>query len=213
MNTSYFAPTFMAVLLTGLVLARPATAQDLNAGKTAYAVCLACHAADGAGNQPLNSPAIAGQEDWYLERQINYFKEGLRGKHPKDIFGAQMVPMMMTLPDEAAVKNVAAYIASLPPTPPAASTVKGDVAKGKQTFLTICATCHGQDAKGQKVMNAPNLTLLQDWYLERQLKHFKEGIRGADPKDIYGQQMRPMAMTLPDDQTIKDVVAFIDSLK
>ena len=213
MNPIRFAPLFIAVLLTGFALAGPATAQDLDAGKAAYAICLACHAADGAGNQPLNSPAVAGQEDWYLERQIKYFKEGIRGKHPKDIFGAQMVPMVMTLPDEAAVKNVAAYIASLPPAPPAASTVKGDAAKGKQTFSTICATCHGQDGKGQKVMNAPNLTLLQDWYLERQLKHFKEGIRGADPKDIFGQQMRPMAMTLPDDQAIKDVVAFIDSLK
>ena len=72
---------------------------------------------------------------------------------------------------------------------------------------------------GHKVLlSTRNLRLkllrkLQDWYMERQLKHFKEGIRGTDPKDIFGQQMRPMAMTLADDQAILDVIAYIMSLQ
>ncbi|MBQ31032.1 MAG: hypothetical protein CL923_00455 [Deltaproteobacteria bacterium] len=37
-----------------------------------------------------------------------------RGAHPKDMFGMQMRPMAMTLANDAAVNNVAAYIASLP---------------------------------------------------------------------------------------------------
>ncbi|MDP6206450.1 MAG: c-type cytochrome, partial [SAR324 cluster bacterium] len=39
-------------------------------GKALYAVCVACHGTDGAGNKALNSPRIAGQEIWYLERQL-----------------------------------------------------------------------------------------------------------------------------------------------
>ncbi len=213
LKTPYLAPALLATLLTGLVLAGPATAQDLAAGKVRYdVICIACHLPDGSGNQALNAPAIAGQEDWYLERQIDNFKKGIRGKHPKDIFGAQMVPMVMTLTTEKMVKDAVAYIASMKPAPRAAPTVKGDAAKGK-SFYMICATCHGPDGKGLQVMNAPNLTLQQDWYLERQIKNFKEGIRGSDPKDIFGLQMKPMVMTLPDDQAIKDVVAYIGSLK
>ncbi|GIT06706.1 MAG: hypothetical protein CM1200mP30_03360 [Pseudomonadota bacterium] len=45
-----------------------------------------------------------------------------------------------------------------------------------------------------------------------QLKNFKAGIRGADPKDKYGMQMRPMAMTLADDQSIRDMAAYVSSM-
>ena len=37
----------------------------------------------------------------------------IRGKHPQDTYGAQMQAMSNTLPDEAAMKNVIAYIISL----------------------------------------------------------------------------------------------------
>ena len=79
--------------------------------------------------------------------------------------------------------------------------------------MTHLMESRGPDAKGNKVLNAPNLTGLQDWYLVRQLKNFKKGIRGAHPEDTYGQQMRPMSMTLADDNTINNVVAHILSLR
>ena len=28
----------------------------------------------------LNAPKIAGQQDWYIERQLNHFKQGARGE-------------------------------------------------------------------------------------------------------------------------------------
>ncbi|HIA33474.1 MAG TPA: cytochrome C, partial [Candidatus Lambdaproteobacteria bacterium] len=34
-----------------------------------------------------------------------------------------------------------------------------------------------------------------------------------DPKDSYGQQMRPMAMTLPNDAAINNIAAYISTLK
>ena len=45
------------------------------AGQAQYAVCAACHGAQGEGNQALNSPKLAGQSPWYIERQLKYFKE------------------------------------------------------------------------------------------------------------------------------------------
>ena len=44
------------------------------------------------------------------------------------------------------------------------------------------------------------------------LKKFKEGVRGTNPQDIGGMQMRPMSMTLVDEQAMKDVIAYIRTL-
>ena len=88
----------------------------------------------------------------------------------------------------------------------------GDVSRGR-TYYQICVTCHGQRAEGNSALRSPKLAGQHDWYLIRQLQNFKSGVRGSDPKDIYGQQMRPMAQTLVDDQAIKDVVAYIQTLR
>ena len=53
------------------------------------------------------------QQDWYLVRQLENFKSGVRGAHADDAAGAQMRPMAMMLADAAAMRNVAAYIVSL----------------------------------------------------------------------------------------------------
>ncbi|MBV1877449.1 MAG: c-type cytochrome [Pseudomonadales bacterium] len=179
-------------------------------GRSSYALCASCHGSQGEGNVATNSPALAGQEIWYLEAQINNFRKGRRGKHGDDIYGRQMQPMAMTLANDAAVKAVATYIASFSK-PPASTTIKGDAAAGKARYM-LCASCHGPDGKGIKARHGPGLLVQQDWYLVRQLQNFKKGIRGSDSKDIYGQQMRPMAMTLPDEKAVADVVAYISSL-
>ena len=41
------------------------------------------------------------------------WKNGVRGTHPKDMYGMQMIGMAATLVDETAVKNISAYIANL----------------------------------------------------------------------------------------------------
>ena len=200
------------LLLATLVfaLAVPGWSGDPIKGQAGYVICVACHGADGTGNVALNSPSIAGQEEWYLIRQIKNFKDGTRGKHPKDIYGMQMAPMSMTLTTDAAVEDVAAYINGLKAHKPEA-TIKGDAAKGKNHYV-LCATCHGPDGKGLLAMNSPNLTIQQDWYLIRQLKNFRDGVRGTDPKDIFGMQMSPMSKTLPDEQALADVAAYVMTL-
>ena len=88
----------------------------------------------------------------------------------------------------------------------------GNVADGREIYNRVCITCHGDRAQGDPDLNAPRLIGQEPWYLARQLKNFKQGIRGADERDIYGLQMRPMALTLQGDQDIADLVAFITSL-
>ena len=86
---------------------------DAAAGAARYAVCLACHGADGAGNEALKAPPIAGADPWYLYTQLAKFKSGVRGTAVGDVTGAQMRPMAMTLTDEKAMRDVIAHIQTL----------------------------------------------------------------------------------------------------
>ena len=103
---------FLALVIPGLALATEPPAGDAEKGKALYGACIACHGSNGQGNPTLNSPGLAGQSQSYLMRQLWDFRNGNRGTKPGDTFGAQMRPMSMTLADEAAINNVAAYIAT-----------------------------------------------------------------------------------------------------
>jgi cytochrome c oxidase subunit II len=185
-------------------------AGDATAGKTLFAVCAACHGAQGEGNPAMNSPKLAGQEAWYLTRQLQSFRQATRGAAAGDVYGAQMRPMAMQLKDDAALADVVAYITTLP-SKPVPVTVKGDAAAGKTAFTT-CAACHGQKAEGMQQQNGPRLAGQEDWYLVRQLANFKKGLRGNDPKDTFGQQMRAMAGVVSSDKLVDDVVTYIGTL-
>ena len=135
----------------------------------------------------------------------------MRGTHSEDIYGMQMRPMSMTLTNEQAIADVSAYVNSLDG-PISETTIKGDVTAGKASYM-VCVSCHGANGEGNKALNAPKLSGMQDWYIARQLQHFKKGIRGANPKDTYGMQMAPMAMTLPDNKAIENIAAYISTLR
>ena len=186
------------------------SAGDPAAGQANYIVCVACHGAQGEGNPALNAPKLAGQEPWYVTRQLHHYKQGIRGAHEDDVFGKQMAPMAATLVDDAAVRNVAAYIATLPDNP-APPTVTGNVERGERLYRT-CGACHGWKGEGIWALNAPRYSGMSDWYLAAQLKNFREGIRGAHRHDPYGPQMAMMAQALRSDESINDLIAYINTL-
>ncbi|HEY5624256.1 MAG TPA: c-type cytochrome, partial [Gammaproteobacteria bacterium] len=88
----------------------------------------------------------------------------------------------------------------------------GDPAAGRDTFQVTCALCHGDNGRGNPALGGNNLTDLPYWYIARQLKYFRDGIRGAGSSDAFGMQMAAMAKLLRDDQQIADVIAYIDTL-
>ena len=49
-----------------------------------FATCAACHGDNGAGNQDLRAPRLAGVDDWYLATELRKFRSGVRGTNPKD---------------------------------------------------------------------------------------------------------------------------------
>ncbi|AYB35125.1 c-type cytochrome [Chryseolinea soli] len=91
----------------------PVIKGDVKKGERTYqSICGSCHGPGARGNEKMNAPRLNGLDDWYLKNQIAKFKNAIRGAHPADRFGAQMVPMAALLADEHAVNDVIAYIRS-----------------------------------------------------------------------------------------------------
>lgn len=187
------------------------TKGDASAGQALFATCTACHGAQAEGNRDLNAPKLSGQAGWYLVRQLKDFREGRRGVHDEDVYGKQMIPFASMLADDAAIRNVVAYITSLPEARPPA-TVLGDPDQGKPIYASTCANCHGASGEGRWSTNAPRLSNMSDWYMQRQLDNFRKGVRGAHPKDFNGAQMASMARALTDEQAIVDLLDYVHTL-
>jgi cytochrome c oxidase subunit 2 len=88
-------------------------AGDVANGQRLYTVCAYCHGPTGQGIQAMNAPRAAGMTDWYLARQIQNFKDGIRGAHPADFYGFQMGLMANVLHDEKSINDLVAYINTL----------------------------------------------------------------------------------------------------
>lgn len=184
---------------------------DRARGEVVWRNCTSCHGVDGAGDQAIGAPAIAGLPAWYVEAQLLKFRSGQRGFHYDDVMGMKMRPMSLSIPSEDDVTRVAVYVSKLgghrnKP------TLDGDAKRGQPYFAT-CQACHGLKAEGNPAMRAPPLARQDDWYLFEQLKKFKAGARGTNPADASGATMRPMSMTLPNEQAMRDVIAAIHALE
>jgi cytochrome c oxidase subunit II len=194
----------LALMLSALATFGHAAAED-------FAYCTVCHGATGNGNIAIRAPKIAGLEPWYVKRQLEAFASGARGGHSEDFAGQEMRTIGVRLGAEGSVDVAVSYVQSLRPQP-ISPTIDGDLERGKALYST-CASCHGAQAEGNPSLQAPALASRNDWYLVQQLENFRSGSRGSHPQDTYGAQMRAAALTLPDERSARDVVAFINGLK
>jgi len=81
--------------------------------------------------------------------------------------------------------------------------------RGEKLFALNCAPCHQSTGEGNVAFNAPALSGQRTWYLDRQLRNFRDGTRGSHPLDVQGMQMAPMVRLLADGQAVNAVVAHI----
>ena len=70
-----------------------------------------------------------------------------------------------------------AWVSSHPTFAQASAQAAGDAAAGKQLYAA-CGACHGVQAEGNPALHAPKLSGQGDWYLQRQLKQFKNRCPG-----------------------------------
>jgi cytochrome c553 len=187
-----------------------AVSGDGGAGSALFnQVCSTCHEADGGGKRAVGAPAIANLAPWYVKRQLTHFRDGVRGGHAEDVEGQMMAEQARNLSDEQ-IFAVASFIDTLPAAEPAI-TVAGDAQRGADHYANVCSACHGSDGLGNETLGAPALVGLDDWYLERQYGKFREGIRGSHPDDKFGVQMVRIAPVLENDDTLRDVIAWLAS--
>ncbi len=86
---------------------------NAGAGAVQYEqVCVACHGADGRGNETLRAPPIVQLHDWYLVQELQNFKSGARGAHPADTWGTTMRANSILLSDQT-MADVIAYVQTL----------------------------------------------------------------------------------------------------
>lgn len=184
---------------------------DANAGKAKATVCSACHGANGVAPTSM-FPNLAGQRAEYLYWQLVEFKREARPESP-------MTSQVANL-DDATLRDVAAYFASLPPAPAPANAAsmsrgatlyrEGDPVHGTPP----CQGCHGADGGGHAwadddaaYRTYPKLRAQHADYVAQRLKDFRDGKHVSSSSDRI---MTPVARTL-DDEAIKAVAAFIES--
>jgi cytochrome c oxidase subunit 2 len=184
---------------------------NLAEGKAIYeSNCKACHGSFGEGNTQLKSPAVVNLDTWYLFRQVENFRNNIRGNVATDTTGQQMAAMVKTLKDTIAVRNVVEYIASLPSVE-SFEKLSGNWKNGEHIYQSLCGSCHGPEGKGNPKLNAPRLSGLASWYLLGQWKKFKSGIRGAHADDKLGAQMTSIVALVKEDQELMDVITYLRS--
>ncbi len=176
-------------------------------GEVLYKACIACHGEQGQGNESLCAPSLAGQPAWYLARQLDHFKQGVRGSDTGDIFGMQMKMFAAQLANEQQVQAISDYISQLP-TPSIENDLKGDMMNGSRYYQAKCGACHGGKAEGNEAFNAPKLANQQVSYLQRQMQYFQQGVRGSHESDKLGRQMAMMAKVVSDEE-LQDILYYI----
>ena len=77
--------------------------------------------------------------------------------------------------------------------------------KAGEVLYQKCIQCHGKEGQGDAAQGAPKLAGQYAWYLETQLKSFKNKVR-SNPK------MEPFLAGLTE-ANFKDLAAYISNLK
>ena len=83
---------------------------------------------------------------------------------------------------------------------------------GETAYRNSCLSCHGANAEGNMTLQSPRLAGQHGSYLLRQLKGFRDGLRGVKSLDQHGQIMAVTVKDFSDDQ-FDDMVSYISTLK
>ena len=82
----------------------------------------------------------------------------------------------------------------------------GDAALGQASYA-LCGACHGAGGAGAcSLLNAPAIAGMDVEYTARQLRYYRDGVRGTHPQDTVGATMRPIMAAIPDDEAIRERV-------
>lgn len=210
----YLAPAAIVALLGAVAIAHAENPKDGGVSHKALdeklAYCKTCHGISGQGFRgAFPMPRLAGQQPEYIENQLKAFIDKRRTNPVMGNVAHVLSPEM--------VKGLSEGFHNLNP-PPLGGGPKGDAAEGKKIFengvesanVPPCASCHGDDAKGNGEF--PRLAGQLSDYIVRKLTNFEKE-RGQQPNSPDTSAiMKPIAHDLTPQQ-IAAVATYVSELK
>ena len=151
------------MLLAGM--AAPLTAYPATQASRLYAPCVVCHQPNAWGSQDGAIPNLAGQQQRYLERQLELFRSGDRVATAMNVVTAHPV-----FTDPSNILALAGYLSGLNPNPHPVYGPGMHLRVGQEIFTHICAACHGIEGGGQKLNRVPRIAGQHYPYLRRQIE-------------------------------------------
>lgn len=162
-------------------------------GKQLAYGCAGCHGTEGLSVSPAY-PHIAGQDAFYLFKQLHDFKDKTRNN-------PQMTGIAASL-SEQDMADIAAYYAAMQGAPPVRgsshSAVVDLVRRGQGSrMIPACSGCHGPGGKGNSgYYGMPVLAGQKAVYISIALRQYRVGDRA---NDVYSV-MRAIAENLTDNE-------------
>ena len=148
--------TTITMAAVAAVLNAPAQAQgDIEAKAQ---MCNACHGANGVPMDPKTMPVIAGQQSYYIFKQLVNYRNGMR-EHPI------MTPLAKGL-QQADLRPLADHFAAKSWPANTAAATSAAAPKG----ITMCTPCHQQNFQGG--VSWPRLAGLSYEYLVASMRSF-----------------------------------------
>ncbi|NOQ64183.1 MAG: c-type cytochrome [Methyloprofundus sp.] len=195
-------------------------AGDVNAGLAKSATCVSCHGQEGNSMMPM-FPKLAGQNEGYLVKQMQAFKDGSREN-------SSMAAMVASLSDQD-MRDIAVYYAAQAVTendkprldveeeddegndlPASALKAAKEVAQEEQDALmaqgydvyrngdldneiSACIACHGPYGEGNEPAAFPAVKGQHADYLIKTLTDFKTDARSNDSDNIMHMIAKKMS--------------------
>jgi cytochrome c553 len=129
--------------------------------------CASCHGPQGLGKADDVIPSLAGQIETYLAKELVDFAE-------LDRTAPEMHRVMARpeLDQPQAWRDLAAYLAKLPPNRNPQRGDGTDLERGARSYSENCALCHGARGEGEEQGPTPALSSQHYAYLVLQLRSF-----------------------------------------
>lgn len=179
-NGQLRALSIHAALILGLFVVAPGVSKAGD-GSRLYAPCVVCHAPQGWGALDGSIPSLAGQQQRYLEKQIDVFESGARIDS-----AMQLVAEHPHFGSHQDVVDVSRYLSALQANP---NPVKGpgkNLIAAMETYEHICAACHGFDGNGNSANRVPRIAGQQYPYLARRIRQAAQLHMNLAPPEMAG---------------------------
>lgn len=194
-----------AALAASLLLTPAHAAGSAEAGQARSVVCAACHGADGNSFNP-EWPSLAGQNENYLIKSLQSFKDGSRQNVLMNAQAAGLSEQdMLDLAAWFSAQKLAGKTAD-----PALVSSGERLFRGgnKASGVPACDACHGPSGQGNSPAGWPAIAGQHATYSTNQLVAYRSKQRTTDGDT---QMMRTVASGLTDEE-IQAVTSYLQGL-